>query len=349
MALHTSIFKRTFTFKFDARTSRGAMREKISWFIKLWDEKRPDVFGLGECGPLPGLSLDNTSDFEKTIEDTLLKLRTQPLTSDLSKLQIAPPKYSSLQFGLETALLDLVHGGERKIFDNQFVKGGPLPINGLIWMGNADFMIQQVHKKIEEGYTCIKLKIGGLDFEEECKILRYIRKKFSKEQVTLRLDANGAFEESDALEKLTALAEFEIHSIEQPVKQGSSEMARLCQVSPIPIALDEELIGRESEKAELLKSIRPQFIILKPTLHGGMHACHEWITMAESLNIGWWITSALESNVGLNAICQFAANYPISTPQGLGTGMLYENNFPSPLIVQKGHIFYAEERPWDVR
>lgn len=349
MALQASIFKRTFAFKFDARTSRGAMRKKISWFIKIWDEKRPDVFGLGECGPLPGLSLDDTPDFERTIEDTLSKLRNQPLTSDLSKLRIAPPKYSSIQFGLETALLDLVHEGKRMIFDNQFVKGMPLPINGLIWMGNADFMIQQVNKKIEERYTCIKLKIGGLDFEEECNILRHIRTKFSKNEITLRLDANGSFKESDALEKLTALAEFEIHSIEQPVMQGSSEMARLCKVSPIPIALDEELIGRENEKVELLKSIRPQFIILKPTLHGGMYSCQEWIATAESLNIGWWITSALESNVGLNAICQFAASYPINTPQGLGTGMLYENNFPSPLTVREGSIFYDEEQPWDVR
>lgn len=352
MALQASVSKKVFEFNFVARTSRGRMKERTCWFIKLWDESNAALFGIGECAPLPGLSIDDKPDFEivlnQVAENVLsLKLESPSLLKDVGKL--VPVEYPSIRFGLETALLDLKNGGKRIIFNNSFLASKPIPINGLVWMGDLDLMLQQASIKIEEGFRCIKIKVGGLNFEKECDILNYIRKKYYREEITLRLDANGAFKTEEALYKLYDLSKFKIHSIEQPIKAGQPELEELCRKSPIPIALDEEMIGISSAEAkkELLNRVKPQFIIIKPSLHGGMVGTQEWISIAESLTIGWWITSALESNIGLNAICQLTANYPVSVPQGLGTGTLYENNFESPLEVKKGEIFYNPRLSWN--
>lgn len=328
------------------------MRDRTSWFIKIWDEKDSTVFGIGECAPLPGLSVDDKPEYEDVLATVVDKLGALKNSSAVLKdaLNIIPPGFPSIVFGVETALLDLQHGGKRIIFNNTFLQSKPIPINGLVWMGDLDVMLQQASIKIEEGFHCIKIKVGGLNFEKECDIIHYIRKKYFRENITLRLDANGAFKVEEALYKLYDLSKYNIHSIEQPIKPGRPEMEELCRKSPIPIAFDEELIGVESstDKRKLLDRLKPQFIILKPTLHGGIQGTQEWISLAESLGIGWWITSALESNIGLNAICQFTASYPITMPQGLGTGQLYDDNFQAPLEVSKGEIFYNPKLLWDL-
>lgn len=350
MALQASFQKRVFQFGFKARTSRGLMRDKTSWFIKLWDDTDPEIFGLGECGPLPGLSIDARPDFEDRLEEILQEVRKKNQLPYHEVKSLVPPEFPSITFGLETAALDLQHGGKRLIYENDFITGASIPINGLIWMGDLDFTMSQINQKIAQGFQCIKLKVGGLDFDKECDVLQYMRKRYFRENMEIRLDANGGFKADEVLYKLTTLAKFKIDSIEQPLKPGHELLEELCRKSPIPIALDEELIGVNtlSEKKKLLERIKPSFIILKPSLHGGLSGCEEWITVAASLNIGWWITSALESNIGLNAICQFTKNYPVHIPQGLGTGGIYENNIPSPLIVEKGTIRLKNSLAWDV-
>lgn len=353
MALRASVTKKVFEFNFTARTSRGRMKDRTSWFLKLWDDVNPAVFGLGECAPLPGLSIDDKPDYEvvlKTVAENVssIKLNSKNILQDAKTL--IPSGFPSILFGLETALLDLQSGGKQLIFDNSFSQANPIPINGLVWMGDLDLMLQQASIKIDDGFRCLKIKVGGINFEKECDILNYIRKKYFREEITLRLDANGSFKVEEALYKLHDLSKFKIHSIEQPIKPKQPELEELCRKSPIPVALDEELIGIESAEAkrELLSHAKPQFIIIKPSLHGGIQGSQEWISIANSLNIGWWITSALESNVGLNAICQFTANYPVNTPQGLGTGSLYENNFESPLEVVRGEIRYNSKLVWNL-
>lgn len=353
MALRASVSKKVFEFNFAARTSRGRMKDRTSWFIKLWDESNPSAFGLGECAPLPGLSIDDKPEYESVLNGVaenvaVIKLSSNNILHEAAAL--VPQGFPSILFGLETALLDLQNGGRRVIFENSFLRAKPIPINGLVWMGDLDLMLQQASIKIEEGFRCIKMKVGGINFEKECNILHYIRKKYYRENITLRLDANGAFKTDEALYKLYDLSKFNIHSIEQPLKPGQVELEALCRKSPIPIALDEELIACESadDKKKLLLNVKPQFIIIKPSLHGGIQGSREWISLADSLNIGWWITSALESNIGLNAICQFTANYPVSIPQGLGTGSLYENNFESPLEVVKGEIRSNPTLSWNL-
>jgi len=361
MPLKARLQKRVFEFSFNARTSRGAMKDRISWFVHLWDDADTEVVGIGECGPLPGLSSEHTPELEATLNYLVEKINNisaeLPMEMELDGLnklitqfigaeQVS--QYPSFVFALETALLDLQNGGDKIIFKNKFLEGHPIPINGLIWMGGLDFMLQQIEIKIRDGFTCLKLKVGGHDFEKECDVLQYIRRKYFRNNITIRLDANGAFKKDEALFKLKELARFNIHSIEQPVKAGLAEMAELCWQSPIPIALDEELIGvyGSAAKLDLLTRIKPQFIILKPTLHGGLYGCAEWIRLAEQLGIGWWITSALESNIGLNAIAQFTAQYPVQIPQGLGTGMIYNNNVESPLTIQKEHLTYDDGLIW---
>ena len=343
MSLQASFTKKVFTFNFKARTSRGLMNDKASWFIKIWDTDNPNVYGIGECGPLPGLSIDAIPDFENVLNEIVTHFNGSAfkLNDDLLQVKFVKNDFPSITFGFEVALRDLLHGGKRIIYENSFIRHQPIPINGLIWMGDMDFMMSQIAKKINEGFSCIKLKVGGLDFERECDILNYIRKRFFREDITIRLDANGAFKTSDVLFKLDQFSRYKIHSIEQPLKPGLSEMEELCRKSPIPIALDEELIGHYTtkEKSVLLTRLSPQFIVLKPTLHGGLTGCDEWIRLAGKMGIGWWITSALESNIGLNAICQFTANYPIQIEQGLGTGSIYDNNIHSALKVEKGTIF----------
>jgi o-succinylbenzoate synthase len=351
MALRASFFKKVFMFNFKARTSRGLMKDKTSWFIKLWNENDPQVTGVGECGPLPGLSIDARPDFEDKLNE-IIEAFNQRSFAQISPQElgnIVPPEFPSILFGFETAVLDLNNGGQRLIYKNDFIAGRKIPINGLIWMGDMDFMMGQISIKIYDGYKCIKLKVGGLDFDRECDILGYIRKRYFRDNIVIRLDANGAFKLDDALYKLEQLSQFNIHSIEQPIKPGLMEMEELCRKSPIPVALDEELIGKhnEAEKRDLIHRLRPQHIVLKPTLHGGLAGTAEWIRIADELKTGWWITSALESSIGLNAICQFTANYQIDMHQGLGTGMIYDNNFQSPLEVKKGEIFYDPKVVWD--
>lgn len=359
MALQADYFKKVFEFNFKAKTSRGYLDDKTSWFIKLWDDINPDRYGLGECGPLPGLSLDAIPEFESVLSSVVRKLCElkrhmsfqQFGAATFQRLKEAiPPHFPSITFGVETAYLDLLQGGKRIIFRNDFLKGKLIPVNGLIWMGEPDFMLDQVHRRIEDGFRCIKLKIGGLDFEQECEILQEIRQRYSGREITIRLDANGAFEPSDAMNKLQRLSKYDIHSIEQPIMQGLDEMAEICEKSPIPVALDEELIRQETldERKQLLQKLKPAYIVLKPTLHGGLSGCTQWTELAEAFGIGWWITSALESNIGLNSICQFTANYPIALPQGLGTGTLYHNNFDSPLHVKNGFIAFDPTKVWNV-
>ena len=275
-------------------------------------------------------------------------------------------EFPSIRFGLEMALIDLgmdgyveIRGnkgntgnrGERILFPSDFTEGkDSIEINGLVWMGSFDFMRQQIIDKIESGFKCIKLKIGAMDFTEELNLIKSIRNEFSAKDIEIRVDANGAFKQTEALEKLNRLAEFGLHSIEQPIRQGFwDEMTNLCASSPLPIALDEELIGINEikEKEKLLKTIRPQFIILKPSLLGGFKASEEWIDLAEKNNIGWWVTSALESNIGLNAIAQWTYTLKNKMPQGLGTGKLYLNNLDSPLKINNGKLNYRPQILWN--
>ena len=333
--------KHIFRFKNPSGTSRGVLTEKYSWFIELYDEKFPNVKGIGECSIIPGLSPDfiDFIKYEAKIKEVCESIEL--FINDLNLLV----EFPSILFGIETAFLDLKNGGKKIIFNNIFSSGKHrIPINGLIWMGSPTFMQEQIEQKLEEGYTCIKMKIGAIDFKSEIEIIENIRKHYSAQEITIRVDANGAFSIQTALDKLNTLANYEIHSIEQPIVAGQfDEMKRLCENTKVPIALDEELIGiiHYRDKQKLLQSIHPQYIILKPSLHGGIVGCKEWIQLAESLSIPWWFTSALESNIGLNAIAQFAGEYKNSIPQGLGTGGLYTNNITSNLTIEKGEIFLS--------
>lgn len=329
-------------FKRPSGTSRGVLRQKETYFIKLTDGKR---VGIGECGLFKGLSLDDVPHYEQQLNKVC---KTLQKGDDISELCVDFP---SIQMGVEMAMLSLKASNPFQLFDTTFSRGiQPLSINGLIWMGDMDFMRQQVFEKIESGFECIKLKIGALDFELECKLLAEIRSRYTKEHVTLRVDANGAFLASEALEKLQQLSLLDIHSIEQPIAAGQhNALAELCAHTPLPIALDEELIGvlELSEKAALLDRINPQYIILKPSLLGGFQASEEWIKLAEERKIGWWITSALESNIGLNAIAQWTASLHTAIPQGLGTGSLFTNNIESPLVVSEGFLRYEINQNWN--
>lgn len=351
MGLQFSLFRKTFRFTFDARTSRGKMHDKTSWFIVVRQSNNPSVTGIGECGPLPGLSKEPVDEMDELLNSLMRKLNG---LSDLSVEDIdrlVPPEFSAVRLALETALLDLRNGGRRIIFNNSFIQGKCIPINGLIWMGDVDFMLQQVADKIAQGYTTIKMKIGGLHFEQECEILDYIRRRYYRQNPEIRLDANGAFKPEEALDKLNELSRFNIHSIEQPVAPGLDIMEEICRKSPIPVALDEELIGvvDKQRQKKIIQALKPAYLILKPSLHGGFKGCTSWIAMAEEYGTGWWITSALESNIGLNAICQFTAQFPVVRPHGLGTGQLYENNFHSPLHTHAGSICYRSDKEWDLQ
>ncbi|WP_448518367.1 o-succinylbenzoate synthase [Rhodoflexus sp.] len=340
-------------FKFEAGTSRGVMRERPIWFIFLTDDQANQT-GIGEVAPLEGLSSDFRADYEVNIATLVEKFHAQAFSSAREVTQEWIFKHTqhlpALRFALETAVLDLQNGGKRMIYDNSFYHSQmQIPINGLIWMGNESFMMQQVEEKLAAGFSCLKMKVGAIEFDKELAILKSIRRRFSPEQITLRVDANGAFSPAEAPEKLVALADLAIHSIEQPIKPHQwGAMADLCKNSPVPIALDEELIGIETtaDKIRLLETLQPPYIILKPSLLGGLAASAEWISLAAERNVGWWITSALESNIGLNAICQFTAAYNPHLPQGLGTGQLYHNNIESPLQVRGGCISYTPTGKW---
>lgn len=356
MALHFKIVPHVLQFSFVAGTSRGSFTEKETWWIKVFDPIKPEVVGWGEASPLKGLSPDYSSDFGSVLNGHLnnIELDITDLTHPDEILALVqnriPSAFPTIRFALETALLDLHYGGLRKIFDNKFWHGKMnIPINGLIWMGDLDFMQQQMTQKLEEGFKTIKMKIGAIQFEQELNLLKEIRSRYSPDEVTLRVDANGAFGLDDAEKKLSQLAELDIHSIEQPVATGQKElMQKLCKDQVLPIALDEELIGvyHRHDKAQLLDDIQPQYIILKPSLLGGISSCQEWIALAEERGMGWWFTSMLESNIGLNAIAQLTAEYQPELPQGLGTGQLYHNNLNSPLSIRNGELQYDLDKHW---
>lgn len=345
--------KRSLKFRFEAGTSRGILNTRDVFWISAVDQNNPNSLGWGEAAPLVKLSIDDRPDFESVLERLLAQLSQMAWAEDEEVLLIQvsqriPADLPSIRFGVETALLDRLYGGQKRIFDTPFASGDrAIPINGLIWMGDRDFMLQQIDQKLKEGFDCIKMKIGANDFEQELSLLSYIRDRFSADQIVLRVDANGAFLPTEAMRKLEKLAEFELHSIEQPIPAGQwQEMKKLCASTPLPIALDEELIGQE-DKERLLDVIQPQYLIFKPSLIGGISETKEWIRLAEERKIGWWMTSALESNIGLNAISQLTDTYAPLMPQGLGTGKLYHNNLESPLEISQGKIHYREAKPWE--
>ena len=345
--------KYNFKFKFDAGTSRGILRNKISYFVFIEDNSGET--GIGECSLLPGLSIDDRPDYEEKLTRVCNSYQEQRISDYDALLKFfeehLAENWPSIRMGIETAFLDRMNGGGRIVYHNGFINGEAIPINGLIWMGEKRFMLEQVKEKIESGFRCIKVKIGAIDFDAELEVLKYVRSKFTEQDITLRVDANGAFNMQNVMEKMTLLERLKIHSIEQPIKAGQwDSMRKLCERSPIPIGLDEELIGAYaySQKKELIEFIKPHFIILKPSLLGGFNASDDWIQLARSNEAGWWITSALESNIGLNAICQYTFGLGVEMEQGLGTGALYRNNIESPLMVKNGNIQYVKGQSWDL-
>lgn len=332
-------------FKNPSGTSRGILRTKETWFIILTKNGK---IGVGETGLFRGLSIDDISNYE----DKLIWV-CKNIDLGLKNLLKSLYDFPSIQFGLEQAFLSLNSQDRFELFPSRFTRGEKsIPINGLIWMGEKGFMNNQIKEKLKAGFSCIKMKIGAIDFDTEIELLKSIRKEFSSKEIELRVDANGAFNTKNALEKLKILSELEIHSIEQPIRQGQhNDMAELCAKTPLPIALDEELIGvfSSEEKKKLLKMIQPQYIILKPSLVGGFAGTREWINLANETSCGWWITSALESNVGLNAIAQFTDTLQSDLPQGLGTGGLFTNNFVSPLEVNNGTLQYNPKQNWNFK
>lgn len=335
-----NITPRTFHFRQPAGTSRGVYTERRSWMLELTSDEYPGRVGIGECAPLPQLSCDDTPEYEKTLRAVCDRFEHEGVVN----YPMMRP-YPSMLFGLETALLNLQRGSDI-LFDNAFSRGEEgIVINGLVWMGSQQEMLGRIEEKLKQGFHCIKLKIGAIDFELELDMVRRIRDRFSRSEVELRVDANGAFEFDEALYKLELIAQYAIHSIEQPIKPNQwGYMAELCRESPLPIALDEELIGinMPEMKAHVLNIIKPAYIVLKPSLHGGMKGVREWVDIAAKQGIRSWITSALESNVGLNAIAQLAADiYGTNNimPQGLGTGLLFTDNIPMGLEIRGEKIF----------
>jgi o-succinylbenzoate synthase len=338
MSYLINVHSRYLHFKKPAGTSRGVYTQRKSWFIHLSSTEFPERIGIGECAPLPNLSCDDVPEYEEVLSNACQRFM-ETGSIDIEGLR----NYPSILFGLETALRQY-QANSTALWDTPFSRSEVgIPINGLIWMGSYKEMIEQVEAKIKAGFRCIKLKIGAIDFEEELNILRIIRQHFTAKEIELRVDANGAFSPFDAMDKLKHLAELDLHSIEQPIRAGQwEEMARLTSSTPLPIALDEELIGcnQPEKKAELLTAIQPQYIILKPSLHGGIQGGEEWIKEAEKRQIGWWITSALESNIGLNAIAQWCATFKNPLPQGLGTGALFTDNIDMPLEIRQDCLWY---------
>ncbi|MEP2278055.1 o-succinylbenzoate synthase [Maribacter sp.] len=330
-------------FKNPSGTSRGILRTKETWFLFLEEKGK---WGIGECGLFRGLSFDDVPGYEEKC--TWVTENIHLGETELLKQLIHFP---SIQFGLEQAFLSLRSTNPFQLFNSTFLNNQtPISINGLVWMGDQEFMHQQIEEKLELGFSCIKMKIGAIDFNTEIALLKSIRERYSREDIELRVDANGAFSPKEALSKLKILSKLHLHSIEQPIKQGQwEEMQKLCKTTPLPIALDEELIGvvNVTKKQELLQTINPQYIILKPSLVGGFSGSNEWISIAKKNNLGWWVTSALESNIGLNAIAQWTATLNNKMPQGLGTGSLFTNNIDSPLEVDNGGLFYNISKKWN--
>lgn len=327
--------KHELIFKTPAKTSRETFKTKDTYLLKVTSD---DITGTGECSPLWTLSIDPKEEYAEKLNWLCNNINNW--RSILSDNTLSG--FPSILFGLETALLDLKNGGKQIIFPSEFTAGNTdIEINGLIWMGDYDYMAKQIQDKIKAGFKCVKLKIGAIDWEQEKALLKSIRKTFSATEIELRVDANGAFTSHDAVARLKVLADLQIHSIEQPIMAGQiNEISNLCSNTPVPIALDEELIGinHYTDKEALLKSIKPQYIILKPSLIGGIKSSQEWIEIAEKNNIKWWATSALEGNIGLNAIAQFTYQTGNKMPQGLGTGQLFETNFDAPIFLSKNLV-----------
>ena len=342
--MKASFFPYRLEFKQASGTSRGILKSKETWFIKIEDEH---ATGFGECGMFRGLSCDDRPDFESK-----LKWVCHHIDLGLEQLLIELIDFPSIQFGLEMAFLDLLSDSSNVLFPSKFTSGkASIPINGLIWMGDEQFMKSQIRSKIDAGFICLKIKIGAIDFDTELSLIKAIRKEYDVETIELRVDANGAFSPLEAMEKLKRLSDFNLHSIEQPIRQGQHDaMAKLCAHAPLPIALDEELIGIHdvTKRGLLLQTINPQYIILKPTLIGGFSGSQSWIDIAEKQSVDWWITSALESNIGLNAIAQLTYQLNVNRPQGLGTGALYTNNIEAPLKIDNGRLIYAPSAKWTI-
>jgi o-succinylbenzoate synthase len=338
MILKTAIEHCCLHFHKPAGTSRGVYNTHDVWYVRVWDKVRPECVGIGEAAPLSDLSCDAGDDYVERLQDACLKLE-QTGVLDVEALRSQP----SILFGLETAMKHL-ETGTFALWDTPFSRSQQgILINGLIWMGPYRDMEAQIREKLDKGFRCIKLKIGALNFEEEIELLMQIRREYSAEIVTLRVDANGAFSPADAPEKLKRLSELNLHSIEQPLKAGQWEvLAQLIKTSPLPIALDEELIGvfSREQKARLLEHLMPPYLVLKPTLHGGISGCNEWIELASARGIAWWMTSALESNFGLNAVAQYCATLNNPLHQGLGTGLLYTNNVEMPLRIEGEKLWF---------
>lgn len=330
-------------FKQAAGTSRGVYLSRDIWFLFITDGEKT---GIGECAPLPELSIDNINK----IDNKLLQVSEQ--IDYFVHLPVQLREWPSIQFAIEMAILDLKNGANKIIFPSDFSNGQKgIKTNGLIWMGKKDEMKLQIKEKLKQGFKCIKMKIGALDFDTEFEVLQNIRKEYSENVLCIRVDANGAYNYKNALEKMKRLSDLKIHSIEQPIEAGNwDEMAKLCHNSPLPVALDEELIGitATNDRLKLIETIKPEYLILKPSLLGGFASCDKWISIAETTNTGWWATSALESNIGLNAIAQWTFTKSPKIEQGLGTGQLYTNNFDSPLEIFNQELWHKPEIRWNM-
>lgn len=347
--LTAEFVKHTLDFIKPAKTSRDTLTEKACYFIILRDSSNTDIEGIGECSFIKGLSIDNPEDYENQLALLCTKINDEG-TADVD---FDFDAYPSIEFGLEMAIMDLENGGKRMYFkESEFFLGNRgIAINGLVWMSSPTDTIKQIDDLTAKDFKTLKLKVGANTLTEDLTVLKYIRSKFKAGELEMRLDANGGFTPENAVAMLTQLAEYDIHSIEQPIKAGQWEaMAELIKASPIDIALDEELIGitDPKEKEKMLKAIRPQYIIIKPSILGGFGLAEEWMEIADDLLIPYWVTSALESNIGLNAIAQWVTDLELTRPQGLGTGKLYSNNIKSPLVIEEGFLQYNTDRDWDL-
>ncbi|MBN1144334.1 MAG: o-succinylbenzoate synthase [Bacteroidales bacterium] len=345
--IQAKIIRQEFRFQRPAATSRGTYLKKEVNFIVIYYAHDPSIAGIGECSLFPGLSYDDVKGFKEKLKQTVDLINQGVYYTDMDLTE-----WPSINFALETAWKDFRVNGSKILYPSQFTEGkDSLVINGLIWMDSRDEMIRQIQTKVNDGFTCLKMKIGALDLHDELEVLKFIRNRFDSEEIEIRVDANGAFHPGEALEMIKMLSDYNLHSIEQPLAPGHpGEMARLCEASPVPIALDEELIGKHtgSARRKLFENIRPHYLVLKPGLLGGLASCREWINLANEHNTGWWITSSLETNIGLNAIAQWT--YTLQNPifHGLSTGSLYNNNISSPLYLHGERLYFDPDRKWDL-